>query len=67
MIVRQIYQSGIDFVLTTRTKGREMLDEEGQMMLARGMDIDLRLAYKTKKTKLSPAFQQLQRVAKQRI
>lgn len=43
-----------------------MLDEEGQMMLARGMGIDLRLAYKTKKTKLSTAFQQLQRVAKQR-
>lgn len=44
-----------------------MLDEEGQAMLARGMGIDLHLAYKNKKTKLSPAFQKLQRVAKQKV
>lgn len=44
-----------------------MLDEEGQAMLARGMGIDLNLAYKNNKTKLSPAFQKLQKVVKQRI
>ncbi len=44
-----------------------MLDEDGQAMLARGMGIDLHLAYKNKKTKLTPAFQKLQRVAKQKV